>query len=46
MCRLGTPARLGGSEGSGMVVPSKKFDILLGLRSILGKLMLVDLLGW
>ena len=26
-------------------VPSMKFDILVGLESILGKLILVDLLG-
>ena len=43
--RLGYPtALLGGSEGM-MEVPSIKLDIRVGLESILGKFILVDLLG-
>lgn len=43
--RLGYPtALLGGREGM-IEVPSMKFDIRVGLESILGKFILVDLLG-
>ena len=43
--RLGYPTvREGGREGI-IEVPSIKFDILVGLESILGKFILVDLLG-
>ena len=42
---LGYPTvLLGGNEGI-IDVPSMKFDILVGLESILGKFILVDLLG-
>lgn len=43
--RLGYPTVLEGGREGIIEVPSIKFDILVGLESILGKFILVDLLG-
>lgn len=43
-CLAGKPAFPGGSDGM-IFVPLIKFDILDGLESMRGKLILVDLLG-
>ena len=43
--RLGYPTVLEGGREGIMEVPSIKLDILVGLESILGKFILVDLLG-